>query len=90
MPCLPMTKRGYHVADGTSGRLTGGVEQHGTQPGCLAQGGTELRHCGMMRGGNQNKSTKRFTQSLTFLSSFPPNLCILLHESELMHLLLVH
>ena len=56
MPCLPMTKRGYHVAGGTSGRLTGGVE-HGMQPGRLAQGGTELRHCGRRKGRNRNKDS---------------------------------
>ena len=30
MPCFPLTKGGYHVASGPSGRLTGRVEQHGT------------------------------------------------------------
>ena len=30
----------------------------------------------------RKESKQRFTQSLTFLCSFPPNLCILLHESE--------
>ena len=47
---LALRERGNHGAGGGAGRLTGWIEQHGTEPRGLAECGTKLSDCMRERG----------------------------------------
>ena len=59
LPGLPLREGGDHGTSGGAGRLTGWIEQHGTEPRGLAECGPELSDCKRERGEGLGNKEKR-------------------------------